>query len=108
MKSPKTVKPKTAKPFTAKPKTTKPVKLPKAMASGISLARALSLEPQPRKVLNHLETVGTISPLEAFGVYKITRLAAAVNELRKAGVGVTTRMRRDMTGTRYATYSLAA
>lgn len=106
MKKPKFATPKVAKPKTGTPKTAKPVKLPKATGR-ISISRVVGLEPQPRKVLNHLETVGTISPLEAFGVYKITRLAAAINELRKAGVDVITKMRRDMTGTRYATYSLA-
>lgn len=72
-----------------------------------SLADAINLYPQTRKVLVHLEKHGSISPLEAMGVYKITRLAARINELRKIGFRIITDLREDATGTRYASYALA-
>jgi len=72
-----------------------------------SLAETIRLYPQTRRVLSHLESVGSISPLEAFGVYGITRLAARINELRRVGFNVVTDMRQDAKGTRYASYSLA-
>lgn len=101
----KVAKPKLAKPKTAKPKVVTP-KLPKLRR--MALSSAIGLYPQTRKVLAHLETKGTISPLEAFGVYGITRLAARINEIRQAGVGVITEMRKDAKGTRYASYALNA
>lgn len=105
MAVPKVAKPKTIKPKVAKPKTATP-KLPKLRR--IALSSAIGLYPQTRQVLAHLESKGSISPLEAFGVYGITRLAARINELRKAGMEVTTDMRKDAKGTRYASYSLKA
>jgi hypothetical protein len=75
--------------------------------SNIALSAAISLYPQTRKVLAHLENRGSITPLEAFGVYRITRLAARIKELRDAGIHIATEMKEDATGTRYASYSLA-
>lgn len=100
--------PKVAKPVVAKPKTVKPkVAKPKKARSRLSLSHVLTLYPQTRKVLAHMEQHSSISPLEAFGVYRITRLAARINEIRDAGVEIITTMKRDATGTRYASYSLA-
>lgn len=101
----KVAKPKLAKVKPAKVKVAKP-KLPKMRR--IALSSAIGLYPQTRQVLSHLESKGSISPLEAFGVYGITRLAARINELRQAGMDVTTNMRKDAKGTRYASYSLNA
>ena len=75
--------------------------------SRLSLATVLKLYPQTRKVLGHIEQHGSISPLEAFGVYRITRLAARINEIRDAGVEIVTTMKQDAAGQRYASYSLA-
>lgn len=71
-----------------------------------TLAQTITLCPQTRKVLVHLEKSGTISPLEAFGVYRITRLAARIEELRRVGFNIRTLMKKDNTGTRYAEYRL--
>jgi hypothetical protein len=110
LKAVKVAKPSVAKPKTAKPKTTKPkpVKIPglTPKPKKLGLSFALRLYPQTRKVLAHLEAYGTISPLEAFGVYRITRLAARIKEIRAAGVAVKTSMKTDATGTRYAEYVL--
>lgn len=73
----------------------------------ISLAATLKMYPQTRKVLAHLEQRGSISPLEAFGTYRITRLAARIKELRDVGFNIVTDMREDAAGTRYASYQLA-
>lgn len=68
----------------------------------------MALPPQTALVLTHLERNRTISPLEAFGVYGITRLAARIHELRVAGYGITRSMNRDAAGKPYARYMLAA
>lgn len=77
------------------------------MRTNPSLATMINLYPQTRKVLAHLERTGSISPLEAFGVYRITRLAARIKELRDVGFNIVTDLKEDATGTRYASYRLA-
>ena len=54
---------------------------------------------------NHLETVGSISPVEALVVHRIGRLAARVCDLRDEGMNVLTNMSTDTTGHRYARYT---
>jgi Helix-turn-helix domain len=71
-----------------------------------SLATAVGLEPQTRRILNHLEKRGSISAMEAIAAYGCTRLAAQVFKLRKAGFDVLTDLREDEAGHRYARYSL--
>lgn len=66
-----------------------------------------TITPQMRKVLNHLRTKGSITALEAMGVYNIYRLAARVKELRLAGYDINTDRRRDHNGKQYARYTLA-
>ena len=70
---------------------------------------------QRQAILAHLRTVdpdtgerNTLSPLEAFALYKVQRLASRVEELRRDGHPVRTTIRRDQTGKRYARYSLSA
>lgn len=58
-------------------------------------------------VLAHLQRRGHITPVEALSVYKITRLAARIEELRMAGYSINTDIRRDDAGARYARYTLA-
>lgn len=74
----------------------------------VSLATTVALPPQTRLVLLHLERNRTISPLEAFGVYGITRLAARIFELKKAGFQVVTTIHKDLMGKSYARYALVA
>lgn len=66
----------------------------------------LSVSPQARRILNHLEKRGSISPMEAIITYGITRLAARVYELRRIGVDVQTNMKSDESGKHYARYTL--
>lgn len=73
-----------------------------------TLADTLRLYPQTRKVLNHIERRGSISPLEAFGTYGMTRLGARIFELRRAGFNILTDLRADEMGRVYARYTLAA
>lgn len=103
----KVQKPKIARPTKVKPKTAKPAKVKPVKVGLASLADAIALYPQTRKVLVHLERHGSISPLEAFGVYRITRLAARIKEIRNAGFKVETNMKTDPTGTKYAEYRLS-
>lgn len=103
----KVQKPKVARPTKVKPKVAKPAKVKPVKVGLASLADAITLYPQTRKVLSHLERHGSISPLEAFGVYRITRLAARIKEIRNAGFKVETNMKTDPTGTKYAEYRLS-
>jgi hypothetical protein len=107
IKAVKVQKPKIARPTKVKPKTAKPAKVKPVKVGLASLADAIALYPQTRKVLVHLERHGSISPLEAFGVYRITRLAARIKEIRNAGFKVETNMKTDPTGTKYAEYRLS-
>ena len=72
----------------------------------ISLASALSLQPQCRKVLAHLEKRGSISPMEALTVYGIYRLSSVIHKLRAIGLTIHTDLRRDNERKTYARYSL--
>lgn len=61
---------------------------------------------QKREVLQHLRRTGTLTPLEAIGVYGIFRLAARINDLRGDGYSINTEIRRDTKGRSYASYSI--
>lgn len=66
---------------------------------------------QKSTVMNHMLKYGSISPIEAFEKYKITRLAAVVCDLRNSGVGIVTVMkyRYDADGkvaSKWASYRL--
>ena len=45
---------------------------------------------QKEIVLRHMKNFGCITSLEAFHSYKITRLAARIDDLRKLGYGIIT------------------
>lgn len=72
-----------------------------------SLARDISLKPQTRTILAHLQRSGSISPMESWGVYGIMRLAAAIHDIRRAGYEVSTDIRKDAARHTYARYSMA-
>ena len=57
-------------------------------------------------VLRHLYEEGSITSMEAFYRYSITRLSASIFELREAGVPIETIMRTSETGKRYGEYRL--
>ena len=62
---------------------------------------------QNQTILRHIKSLGSISPQEAFRDYQITRLAARIFDLKKAGHHIETEMREHpLTGTRYARYTL--
>jgi hypothetical protein len=71
-----------------------------------SIAKDLSLTPQSKTVLRHLERRGTISPMEALMGYSITRLAACIYEIRQAGYNITSTFKRDENGHKYTRYVL--
>lgn len=56
---------------------------------------------------SHLTSGKTITQLEALGLYGLFRLAARIKELRNKGWNITTEMRDDPNGSKYAVYKLA-
>jgi hypothetical protein len=77
-----------------------------AAAPKPSIANDLRLTPQAKTVLRHLNKRGTVSPMEALVTYGISRLAACIYELRKAGYVVDTQIKQDEQGHRYSNYTL--
>lgn len=67
----------------------------------------LSLKPQARRIIRHLQRGKSITPLEALGVYGVFRLAAVIYDIKKAGFAVHTDLHTDTNGKRYARYSLS-
>lgn len=65
---------------------------------------------QNEKVLHHLETYGSITPLEALEGYGIMRLASRITDLKKEGVLITRELKtyknRFGETVRYAVYRL--
>lgn len=61
---------------------------------------------QTDKILKHLKTGKTLTPLAALEKYGCFRLAARIEELRKAGHKIETR-RINRKGKSYAGYKLA-
>jgi len=59
------------------------------------------------RVLKHLLTAGTITPVEALVVHKVQRLAPRILELRKEGWEIETVRCEDEAGTPYFKYVLA-
>jgi len=59
---------------------------------------------QKEMVLNHLETYGTITPLEALTRYGVMRLAAVVHKLKNDGFSIRSTMKQH-DGRQYASYS---
>lgn len=63
---------------------------------------------QTDRIRAHLKAHGTITPMEALMVYKITRLAARIHELRADGLPIVSRIKKDAMGARYTEYRLRA
>lgn len=61
---------------------------------------------QREKILRHLQSGKTITPLEAMGVYGVWRLGARIFELRELGYDIATYDNRDPQGKPYAEYEL--
>ena len=63
---------------------------------------------QSDTILNYLEKHESISPVEALTVVGCFRLAARINDLRKQGHNIETKLKKDMNGRRYARYELVS
>lgn len=65
---------------------------------------------QCKKILRHLQTYGTITPMEALQEYSCFRLGARVHDLKRLGYPVKTEMVTDKNrfgeATHYARYRL--
>ena len=58
---------------------------------------------QNKKILDHLNNVGSISFLEAWTLYSVRSLTRRIKDLREAGHEIISENRRD-TGQRYVRY----
>lgn len=58
-------------------------------------------------VKKHLETYGSISPLEAQSNYNIWRLAAVVGRMKDRGIAIDKVMKVAPSGAKYAEYKLS-
>lgn len=61
---------------------------------------------QNEKILLHLRERGSITSMEAFAEYGITRLAGRIHELREQGHNITTDYAKARNGAKYAIYRL--
>lgn len=66
----------------------------------------MNLSPQAKTVLRHLQTVGSITNVEANAVHRIRSLSRRITEIGDAGYRVEKKRRRDVTGQIYVRYSL--
>jgi len=73
-----------------------------------TLADDLRLYPQDRTVLAHLKAGKEITPMKALVVYGLSRLAAQIHNIRRAGYNVRCEIMHDESGHKYASYSLVA
>lgn len=71
-----------------------------------NLANDLTLAPQVRKILAHLETGKTITNNESMLVYHVSRLSDVILKLRRAGYDISMTMKVDGIGGKYASYKL--
>lgn len=79
----------------------------KTLTLGVtSLASDLSLPPQARTILAHLEAGKTITPMKSLNVYSIPRLSDCIFKIREAGHDVTTVNCKDEGGHKYGKYFL--
>ena len=62
------------------------------------------------RVLRHLKTYGSITPIEALREYGIMRLASRISDLKKDGIPITKSIKKHINQfgepTHYAPYSL--
>lgn len=65
-----------------------------------------ALTPQCRQLLDLLEAKGSVTALEAGGVYRIRSLSRRITDLKQAGYKIVRDLTKDTTGQRYARYYL--
>ena len=63
---------------------------------------------QKAQILRHMEKRGPITALEALRLFGCFRLAARIADLKEDGHTIHTETVTDLTGKRYASYSLQA
>lgn len=68
------------------------------------MCKSIRVGTQAYQILNHLQTVGTITGAEAYLMFKSRSTTKRISELRKAGYSITSEWRRDSTGQRYVRY----
>ena len=61
---------------------------------------------QTTRILAHLEKGRSITPIYALNNFGCMRLASRIEELRSKGYRINTRMVKNRSGARYASYSL--
>jgi hypothetical protein len=71
-----------------------------------NFATDLRLGPQCKKILAHLKDGKTITNNESMLVYHVFRLSDVILKLRRHGYNVTTTMKEDGVGGKYASYKL--
>lgn len=64
------------------------------------------LSPQAKRVLDHLNTAGSVTNVEANAVLKVRSVSRRITEIRDAGYDIKKSFSRDSTGQRYVRYSL--
>lgn len=64
------------------------------------------METQNRIILSHLRQYGTITSLQAFQLFSITRLSGRIYDLRQLGHNIVTIYKTSERGGRYAVYRL--
>lgn len=63
---------------------------------------------QNKKILDHLQRVGSISWVEANDLYRVRSLTRRIADLREAGHKIASEWRRDLLGQKYTRYSLVS
>lgn len=61
---------------------------------------------QNEMILNHIKKHGSITSMEAFAEYNITRLSGRIHDLRREGHNIITEKRKAKNGAMYAVYKL--
>lgn len=61
---------------------------------------------QNEMILNHIKKHGSITSMEAFAEYNITRLSGRIHELRAQGYKITSNKEKAKNGAVYAVYRL--
>jgi hypothetical protein len=66
----------------------------------------MKLSPQAQTVLRHLQSVGSITNVEANAVHKVRSVSRRITEIQDAGIPIAKKRRRDHTGQAYVRYEL--
>ena len=59
---------------------------------------------QDEMLKRHLLEVGTITPMEAMGIYQCRSVTSNIARLRKAGLTIKSEFKKDLNGQRYVRY----